>query len=395
MRRLRPWLLIAAGAVLAGGGCDGSTSAPADGAAEADAAPGDGDATATDDAPEPPDATDGGEVAEDVEDDAGSGDAPEDGFEDVVPPRVVTCADEPPPGSDLPDPLPVYPLDCPPLVPGRNTLASTGATRQFLLVVPAALEPTESLPVVFLWHWLGGSAEDFLEHGELQAAVDAQRFLAVIPEAKGDLELQWPYGLWDVEGRVNEEVRFFDDMLACVAEQFSINRNCVSTAGVSAGGLWVSQLGPRRSRLLSSFLSLSGGVGREGDWLNPVRGWVRAEHHLPALVLWGGPTDFCGVQFQQTSRYLEEALAADGHLILECVHNCSHAEPPLEPPAGESKFAFLWRFVLDHPFWLRDGESPYQVTGLPAVAPDWCALGAGSATIRTGDCEGGILGSCL
>lgn len=385
-------LLVLSPAVVAVG-CGDSTSSPADGAPEADVAAevlGD-DAAVPDEAVEPPDgAEDGGDVVEDDGGADGAGDA-----EDVLVPRVVTCADEPPPGAELPDPLPTYALDCPTLVPGRNTLVSTGATRQFLLVVPASLAPTESLPVIFLWHWLGGDAEDFLEHGELQAAVDAQRFLAVIPEAKGDLELQWPYGAWEVEGRVNEEVRFFDDMLACVAEQFSINRNCVSTAGVSAGGLWVSQLGPRRSRILSSFLSLSGGVGREGDWLNPVRGWVRAEHHLPALVLWGGPTDFCGIQFQQTSRYLEEALAADNHLILECVHNCSHAEPPFEPPAGESKFAFLWRFVLDHPFWLRDGESPYQVTGLPAVAPSWCGLGAGSATIRSGDCEGGILGSCL
>ena len=209
------------------------------------------------------------------------------------------------------------------------------------------------------------------------------------------MPLKWPYALWDVDGRVNEEVRFFDDMLACVAEQFPVNRSCVSTVGVSAGGLWVSQLGPRRSRVLASFLSLSGGVGQDGDWLNPIRTWAGAAHHLPALVLWGGPTDFCGVGFDATSRHLEDALGADGHFLVECIHNCSHAEPPFDPTPGESTYSFLWRFALDHPFWLRDGESPYQAIGLPPGAPAWCGLGAGSASIRSGECEGGILGSCM
>ncbi|MBI5489857.1 MAG: hypothetical protein HY905_21155 [Deltaproteobacteria bacterium] len=381
--------------------CGDSTAADAEVAAdelEVDVAAETSDGDAADRHEAVDDAGESRDVAEAVDDAAEEADAPDEDaaeadVEDVAP-RVVTCADEPPPGADLPDPLPTYSLDCPTLVSGRNTITSTGAAREFLLVIPSSPAPGESFPVVFLWHWLGGEAADFMEQGEVQAAADAQRFLAVAPEAKGDLPLKWPYGFWDVEGRVNEEVRFFDDMLACVAEQFAVNRSCISSVGVSAGALWTSQLAPRRSRILASFLSLSGGVGADGDWLNPVRGWVPAEHHLPALILWGGPTDFCGLEFQTTSRHLEDALVADGHFFVECVHNCSHAEPPFAPPPGESTYSFLWRFVLDHPYWLRDGESPYQVTGLPVASPEWCGLGPGSATIRVGDCEGGILGSC-
>jgi len=183
MRGLVARLLIAAGTVLPAAGCDDSRPAPADGAAEADGATGHGDAAPTDDAAGSSDAADGAEIPGDGPDDAEMADVPDGREDDAASPRVATCAEEPPPGSDLPDPLPTYALDGPTLVPGRNTLVSTGATRHFLLVLPATLEPTESLPVVFLWHWLGGSAEDFLEHGDVQTAVDAQRFLAVIPEA--------------------------------------------------------------------------------------------------------------------------------------------------------------------------------------------------------------------
>ncbi|MBI5501651.1 MAG: hypothetical protein HY907_15510 [Deltaproteobacteria bacterium] len=399
-RSIPPVLLVCSTGLAA---CGDSTAADAEIAAEAieediAAEAVDADAAdrheAVDDAGETAEAHD---VTEDVPEEAdvsGGDDAAEADVEDVAP-RVVTCADEPPPGAELPDPLPSYALECPTLVPGRNTITSTGAAREFLLVVPAAPVSAESFPVIVLWHWLGGEAANFVETGEVQVAADAQRFLAVVPEAKGDLPMKWPFGLWDVEGRVNEEVRFFDDMLACVAEQFAVNRNCVSTVGVSAGGLWVPQLAQRRSRILASFLVLSGGVGQDGDWLNPVRGWVPAGHHLPALVLWGGPTDFCGLEFQSTSRHLEDGLVAGGHFLVECVHNCSHAVPPFVPPPGESTYAFLWRFAFDHPYWLRDGESPYQVTGLPAGAPEWCGLGAGSAAIRVGSCEGGILGECM
>jgi len=70
-----------------------------------------------------------------------------------------------------------------------------------------------------------------------------------------------------------------------------------------------------------------------------------------------------------------------------CVHNCGHAIPPLEPAEGESRFTPFWEFVLDHPYWLPDGESPYRHHGIPDTFPPWCGIGVGSATPRTGVCD--------
>ena len=87
-------------------------------------------------------------------------------------------------------------------------------------------------------------------------------------------------------------------------------------------------------------------------------------------------------------------LARDGHFVVECVHNCAHAQPPLEAAPGSSVFAPLWRFALDHPYWLPDGTSPWQEAGMPAGTPGWCAMGAGAARMRGGECESGPLGDC-
>jgi hypothetical protein len=334
-------------------------------------------------------------AAEDAAADAGEdAAAPQDAGGDSAP-RVVTCDDDPPPGAPQPDPIPTYSGGtCPTLVPGRNTITSSGAAREFLLVVPTTLDPNESLPLVFLWHWLGGDANGFYDKGDVPAATESMRFIAVIPETKGDLLFKWPFSLIDTQARLDEELRFFDDMLACVYAQYPFNRSCVSSVGVSAGALWTSQLAPRRAGLIASFQSLSGGVGQSGDLLNPVKPWAGSSRAMPGIVLWGGPLDFCGLEFETTSHHLEDALVAEGHFFIECIHNCKHSEPPLAPPNGETKYSMLWRFLRDHPFWLNGGESPYQVTGLPTSFPEWCGIGPGSATIRVGACEGGILGSC-
>jgi hypothetical protein len=104
-------------------------------------------------------------------------------------------------------------------------------------------------------------------------------------------------------------------------------------------------------------------------------------------VLWGGPDDFCvAVDFEAASQNLEQGLSADGHFILECVHNCAHGAPPFDAPMSMTEFEPLWRFVVDHPYWLEDGQSPWSDAGLPSGMPQWCAVGAGQAMIREGEC---------
>ena len=296
------------------------------------------------------------------------------------------CTEDPPEGAALPPPLPGYSGGtCPLLHGGTNDLVSSGQPRQLQIALPSnpPPQPGERLPIVFLWHWQGGSGQAFIDHTQAQAAVDAQRFIAVAPESGGSSKplFKWPSTLLDSEARLQEELVFFDDMLACAAQSFpSMDAKCVSTAGVSAGGLWVPQLAARRAEYLASFVSMSGGVGSgvAKPWGNPGR-------KLPALVLWGGACDQCSaggftINFQNTSQALESALAGQGHFLLECVHNCCHAEPPFDAPAGLSKFAGLWSFVFDHPYWLAPGESPYT-SAIPweKGLPPWCGIGPGSA----------------
>jgi hypothetical protein len=79
---------------------------------------------------------------------------------------------------------------------------------------------------------------------------------------------------------------------------------------------------------------------------------------------------------------METGLQRDGHYLIECVHNCGHAPPSLAPPmSGLSPLAPFFDFLLNHPYGLSDGASPYKDAGkLPDAFPPWCSdKGKGTA----------------
>lgn len=154
----------------------------------------------------------------------------------------------------------------------------------------------------------------------------------------------------------DEEFVFFDDMLSCVSAQFPVNKNCVSSAGVSDGALWTSQLIGGRGKYLSSAIVLSGGVNNPDDATDAaIKPYIPStEHVMPAIVLWGGPNDKFIIDFEPATKALEQHMQDEGHFIVECEHDCGHDEPPFDPPPGKSKFAAFWDFVNDHP----TGRSP-------------------------------------
>jgi hypothetical protein len=305
------------------------------------------------------------------------------------------CDQAPPSGAPAPTPPPMK-MSCPTLVAGENTFTSGGITRTFQLVLPTTPSPGELYPVMFLWHWLKATSEDFIQTGMVQAAVDDQRFIAVVPDsiptdiALTSYDVNWPFDITQTAARMNQEFTFFDDMLSCVEQQFTVNQNCVSSVGVSAGALFNDQLIQSRSTTLSSFISLSGGVN---DTI--IKPWVGVTRKLPGIVLWGGkgpPTmttrDILGcfgvgMNFSVASTDLEDGMTQDGDFLIECVHNCGHNVPPIDAPPGESRFAGLWEFAFNHPYWLPPGQSPYLTSGLKDL-PAWCAIGENNAVPRTG-----------
>jgi len=390
-------LLILAGACGDSASGEEAGTTASTGAADSTAADPSGPTPTSEGSTGPASGTQGGTLGETSLDSSG-GDPTTAGTPDMggPPVRYGRCGDQPPEGATLAPEIPKYGGTCPVIETGYvegqmgnilpQSVAGQNYDRSFLVIVPDDYEPGEQLPVMFMWHWLGGSGKDFYERAEAQDAVNEKRFIAVIPDGRDSDQgvlFKWPFSILDSDEQLEAEFQFFDDMLSCVHEQFGVDKDCVGSVGVSAGALFTDQLVGGRGDRLSSFLSLSGGTGG-----GTVRPFTPPAHKLPALVLWGGPDDFCVViNFEDTSRDLEKKLVEGGHFVEECIHNCNHSTPPFDVPEGMTAFAPLWDFLLDHPYWLGPGESPYNELGLPASIPSWCAVGVGNAVPPPGVCD--------
>ncbi|MCK6549619.1 hypothetical protein L6R52_27535 [Myxococcota bacterium] len=306
----------------------------------------------------------------------------------------ATSMDAEPAGDAEPvrlDPPPVRAYSggtCPTLI-GAPTSAdavndgfvSAGDQRSFRLLVPSTYDASRAWPVVFAWHWLNASSSSFVNEAELETAVEEMGMIAVLPDRllrpNGNKMylFDWPF----VEtNNAEKELVFFDDLLACVSEQYNVDPRRVYGIGVSAGALWLTYLmSTDRIDYLAAAESLSGGLGAVGGvWSIP---FTPRNHLFPAVVLWGGPDDWLGasqalgIDFEAASIRLRDALRANGQFVVACTHDRGHTVPPITAPAGSgTRFWSLWRFMLDHPYGTR--PSPYEAAGLPTGFPDWCAI---------------------
>jgi len=233
---------------------------------------------------------------------------------------------------------------------------------------------------MFGWHWLNASSSSFVREGELESAAEELEMLVVLPDDRendsGDsvFLFDWPFDPSTTDADRLQELTFFDDLLACVCEQYNVDRRQIHGVGVSAGALWLTYLSTTdRVNHLATVVSLSGGLASVSIW---TMEFVPQEHKFPALVLWGGPLDiFPPISFQRASHRYRDALQDDGHFVLTCTHRSGHAMPPIDPPPdGGTRFRFLWQFMFDHPYGLAPGESPYRSAGLPTGSPDWCEI---------------------
>jgi len=183
--------------------------------------------------------------------------------------------------------------------------------------------------------------------------VDSEDLIVIAPEST-HLPVEW--NLSDPP-EDNEDYALFEDLLACLSDQYAVDLDRVYATGMSAGGLMSTYLTSYGTEWLAATAPMSGGTTNTS--------YVTPEHDIPVLLTWGGPTDlYNGFSFHDASQILSERLRADGHFVAHCVHDGGH-----DVPNGAA--AYVWDFFDDHP--LGVDPEPY-LDGLPSSFPDWCEV---------------------
>lgn len=247
-------------------------------------------------------------------------------------------------------PAPVYDGTCPQFTEGLNEdFLSSDSDRQFRLALP---DDPEGAAVIFAWHWLDGSGEQMMDWLGFGVLPESEDVIVVAPESDG-YPSEWR---WDQESDGNSDATFFEDILACLVEQWDIDLGRVHTTGMSAGGLWSSWMILHRSEWLASAAPMSGGV------LSSY--YTAPTDPIPVMLIWGGPTDlYGGFSFDVATTDFSEDLRADGHFVVECDHGGGHLPP-------DSAATLTWDLFKEHP---KAQDSPWEAE-LPSHLPSYCSL---------------------
>jgi poly(3-hydroxybutyrate) depolymerase len=246
---------------------------------------------------------------------------------------------------------PTYNGVCPNFAAGRNqAFESGGFQREFLLELPP--EPNGA-PVVFAWHWLGGNAQQIMFGLGASGLAQAEGAIIIAPESH-ESQFEWRFAQGPSN---NPDLQLFEDLLACLSEQYDVDLSRIHSAGHSAGGLWTSYLTMHASEWLASTVAMSGGTDAQ-TYATPT-------HQIPVLIVWGGPSDnYGGFNFATASELFSQKLLEDGHFVAQCVHDGGHTPPP-------NPGALMWNWFEAHP---ADLEIEPYLSGLPASYPSFCSI---------------------
>jgi predicted esterase len=254
-------------------------------------------------------------------------------------------------------------VTCNPIAAGTSTLVVNGTTRSFEVQLPA---DTSNMALLFLWHGWQQQPTTFMN--TIVYDVPSGQWVPFDPNAfhmplmivaPYDTKMLPPLGLdWDiVSGAV--DFPFFEAMLQCIEQRFSIDTTRIYSFGFSAGAVFTDLLSAKYPHLFAATISES------GVWFNdppeeqlvlggfPLMQW-KWPPFVPSdrgnvLLTHGGPNDqITGIiSLEQASQDALPFLYDNRRTVMECAHTFGHT---LDPDLTQSMYyEYMWDHVLGGP----------------------------------------------
>lgn len=135
--------------------------------------------------------------------------------------------------------------------------------------------------------------------------------------------------------RANDDMEFFDALLAHLSGRYRIDSDRVYLTGMSMGAIFANLLASQRSEKIAALASHSG-------WLGPLAHGIRAPRKYPVLIIHGDEDRIVPVQL---ARRMRDTYRSEGHKVeyLKVAglgHRWSH------PADVNTK---IWEFFQRHP----------------------------------------------
>lgn len=146
-----------------------------------------------------------------------------------------------------------------------QTLDFDGLERKYIQYVPAIYDGSEAVPVVFCFHGLGDTMENFFGIG-MDAVADTANFITIFPQALADplAGTAWnsgagAFGIYP--NQTVDDVGFVLAMLDSLDSHFNIDLNRIYATGFSMGGFFSNKLACQHPDIFEAVASVAGTIG--------------------------------------------------------------------------------------------------------------------------------------
>ena len=144
-----------------------------------------------------------------------------------------------------------------------HTITIGSDVRTYYVYRPTAFnQQTESLPVIFVLHGLGGNASQMMLAGFNQIA-DTARVIMVYPEGKLNSYNQQAWANGTALQSNTDDVQFINVLIDTLYYRYNINLSKVYVAGLSMGGIMAHRLGCRLSNRIAAIASMTGTISTD------------------------------------------------------------------------------------------------------------------------------------
>ena len=272
-----------------------------------------------------------------------------------------------------PDPdigVPTAKIGCSTISAGTSKVVVNGMPRTFDVVLP---KNTSKMALLFLWHgWLQDPAKFA---NEIVYDVPLGKWVPFDPNAfpmplmivtPHDTKMIPPWGLdWDI-AQGGKDFDYFEGMLKCITDQFSIEKKRIYSFGFSAGAVFTNLLSAKYPHLFAATVSESGAwfndAPEQSEITVPIVPWkwpaFDPKDHGNVLLTHGGKDDYATViSLENCAQKAFPFLKANGRTVVDCTHGFGHTPDPDLTQA--MYYDFLWSHVNGGP----------ALTGLPPSFP--------------------------
>lgn len=162
----------------------------------------------------------------------------------------------------------------------EGTVNVDGKERSYLMYVPSGYDGATALPLLLVFHGFGSSPENIMALSDFNTLAEAEGFLVVYPRAS-EQPATWYNGvglLRPVDDA--RDLRFVDELLQAVQNQWCVDPQRVYAVGFSMGGGMAYRLACERAERFAAFGTVAGAFAT-------IPGGCTPQRPMPVMAIHG------------------------------------------------------------------------------------------------------------